>query len=158
VQQRPPDGGRSCGCTGRRSAKGHAAMAQRIKTFLMFEGQAEQAMTFYVSLFNNSAITSIRHYGAGEPGKPGSVMLASVDIGGQTIMCIDSPTKHNFTFTPAMSLFVDCSDEAEIDELFAKLSDGGQVMMPLDAYPFSRKFAWLADRFSVSWQLNLLQP
>jgi predicted 3-demethylubiquinone-9 3-methyltransferase (glyoxalase superfamily) len=70
-------------------------------------------------------------------------------------MCIDSPVKHNFTFTPAMSLFVDCADEAELDTLFAKLSEGGQVLMPLDNYGFSRKFGWLADKFGVSWQLNL---
>jgi predicted 3-demethylubiquinone-9 3-methyltransferase (glyoxalase superfamily) len=70
-------------------------------------------------------------------------------------MAIDSPVKHDFTFTPAMSLFVDCADEAEIDALFAKLSEGGKVLMPLAAYPFSRKFGWLSDRFGVSWQLNL---
>jgi predicted 3-demethylubiquinone-9 3-methyltransferase (glyoxalase superfamily) len=57
--------------------------------------------------------------------------------------------------TPAMSLFVDCQDEAEIDRLFAKLSEGGKILMPLNAYPFSRKFGWIADRFGVSWQLNL---
>jgi predicted 3-demethylubiquinone-9 3-methyltransferase (glyoxalase superfamily) len=54
-----------------------------------------------------------------------------------------------------MSLFVDCGDEAEIDALFGKLSDGGQILMPLNAYPFSRKFGWLSDRYGVSWQLNL---
>jgi predicted 3-demethylubiquinone-9 3-methyltransferase (glyoxalase superfamily) len=81
-------------------------------------------------------------------------MRATFAINGQIFMCVDSPVKHGFTFTPAMSLFVDCADEAEIGRLFAKLSEGGQILMPLDKYPFSRKFGWLSDRFGVSWQLN----
>ena len=60
-----------------------------------------------------------------------------------------------FTFTPAISLFVECEDEAELDTAFARLSDGGAALMPPGDYGFSRKFAWLADRFGVSWQLNL---
>lgn len=71
-------------------------------------------------------------------------------------MCSDSPVKHDFTFTPAMPLFVDCASEAVIDGLFANLSDGGQVLMPLDADPFSPKFAWLSDKFGVSWHFNLM--
>jgi predicted 3-demethylubiquinone-9 3-methyltransferase (glyoxalase superfamily) len=130
-------------------------MTQKIKTFLMFDGKCEQAMNFYVSLFREAAIASLRRYGPEGPGAEGSVMQATFTLGGQTFMCIDSPVEHEFTFTPAMSLFVDCIDEAEIDALFAKLSDGGQVLMPLNAYPFSRRFAWLSDRFGVSWQLNL---
>ncbi len=70
-------------------------------------------------------------------------------------MATDSPVKHDFAFTPAMSLFVDCATEAEIEALYAKLSEGGQVLMPLNAYPFSPKFGWLSDKFGVSWQLNL---
>jgi predicted 3-demethylubiquinone-9 3-methyltransferase (glyoxalase superfamily) len=130
-------------------------MSQKIKTFLMFEGACEQAMNFYASLFRDAAITSIHRYGKEGPGAEGSVMKATFTLAGQTFMCIDSPVKHNFTFTPAMSLFVDCADEAEIDQLFAKLSDGGQVLMPLNAYPFARKFGWLSDKYGVSWQLNL---
>jgi predicted 3-demethylubiquinone-9 3-methyltransferase (glyoxalase superfamily) len=130
-------------------------MTQKITTFLMFEGKAEEAMTFYMSLFPNSRVVSIKRYGAGEAGPEGSVMHAVFSLNGQEYMCIDSPVKHAFTFTPSISLFVTCSEEAEIDTLFAKLSDGGQVMMGLDKYPFSEKFAWTADRFGVSWQLSL---
>jgi predicted 3-demethylubiquinone-9 3-methyltransferase (glyoxalase superfamily) len=130
-------------------------MPQKIRTFLMFEGQAEQAMTFYMSLFGNARIVDIKRYGPGEAGKEGSVMLAVFSLDGQEIMCIDSPVKHAFTFTPSMSLFVTCQTEAEIDGLFAKLSDGGQVMMALDKYPFSDRFGWVSDRFGVSWQLTL---
>ncbi len=129
-------------------------MNQKIKTFLMFDGKCEEAMNFYVSLFRDAAVTNIRRYGAGEQGAEGSVMQASFSIAGQTFMCVDSPLKHGFTFTPAMSLFVDCADEAEIDRLFAKLSEGGQIFMPLNTYPFSRKFGWLSDKYGVSWQLN----
>ena len=130
-------------------------MSQPIKTFLMFEGQCEQALNFYISLFADGAITGIRRYGPGGPGAEGSVVQATFTLKGQTFMAIDSPVKHDFTFTPAMSLFVDCQDEAEIDRLFANLSEGGKILMPLNAYPFSRKFGWIADRFGVSWQLNL---
>jgi len=67
----------------------------------------------------------------------------------------DSNIKHDFTFTPSVSLFVTCETEEEIDRLFAGLSEGGQVLMPLAQYPFSPKFAWVQDRFGLSWQLSL---
>lgn len=70
-------------------------------------------------------------------------------------MCIDSPVRHNFSFTPSMSIFVDCDNEAELEKAFKQLSAGGEVLMPLDNYAFSAKFGWLTDRFAVSWQLNL---
>lgn len=130
-------------------------MAQKIKTFLMFDGRCEEAINFYVALFPDAAVASIRRHGPGEPGAEGSVKQASFVISGQTLMAVDSPVKHDFTFTPAMSLFVDVTSEAEIDALFAKLSEGGRVFMPLAAYPFSRRFGWLSDKFGVSWQLNL---
>lgn len=130
-------------------------MTQKIKTFLMFEGTCEQAMNFYVSLFRDAAVTHIRRYGKEGPGAEGSVMQAAFTVAGQTFMCVDSPIKHGFTFTPAMSLFIECADEAEIDDLFGKLSEGGQILMPLSIYPFSRKFGWLSDKYGVSWQLNL---
>ena len=72
-------------------------------------------------------------------------------------MCMDSNVKQVFTFTPATSLFVSCATEEEIDRLLAKLSQGGQVLMPLATYPFSPKFGWVADQFGDSWQLNLEQ-
>jgi predicted 3-demethylubiquinone-9 3-methyltransferase (glyoxalase superfamily) len=63
--------------------------------------------------------------------------------------------EHRFTFTPAMSFVLDCDSDQQLDAAFAELSDGGTVLMPLQAYPFSTKFGWLQDRFGVSWQLNL---
>jgi len=127
----------------------------KITTFLMFEGQAEAAMNFYLSLFSDSRIQAIERYGKGESGVEGSVKLASFSLAGQTLMCIDSSVAHGFTFTPSMSLYVNCDDEAEIDRLYAKLGENGALLMPLDNYGFSAKFAWLNDKFGVSWQLNL---
>jgi predicted 3-demethylubiquinone-9 3-methyltransferase (glyoxalase superfamily) len=126
----------------------------RITTFLMFTGQAEEAMNLYVSLFEGSRIVSVTRYGLNEPGPEGSVYHAIFSLHGQEFMCIDSPVKHDFTFTPAISLYVSCEDETKIARYFEALAEGGQVLMPLDAYPFSRKFGWVQDRFGVSWQLS----
>lgn len=130
-------------------------MANKATTFLMFEGRAEEAMNFYVSLFDNAEVLSVEHYKAGEQGAEGSVKRADFTICGQNFTCIDSPAKHNFTFTPAISIFIECESEAELDDLYAKLSDSGQLFMPLGNYGFSAKFGWVGDRFGVSWQLNL---
>lgn len=128
---------------------------QKVTTFLMFTGQAEAAMKLYTSLFNRSEVLSITRYGPNEAGAEGSVLHATFTLDGQEFMAIDSSAVHAFTFTPSMSLYVRCEDEAEIDRVFAVLSAGGQILMPLDQYPFSRKFSWLVDRFGVSWQLSL---
>lgn len=128
---------------------------QSIRTFLMFEGNAEEAINFYVSVFKLSQINNIDRYGINEAGPEGSVKTAVFTIKGQEFMCIDSHVKHGFTFTPAISLFVTCDSEDEIDSLFKNLSADGQVMMPLGAYPFSKKYAWVGDKYGVSWQLSL---
>ena len=131
------------------------ASSQRITTFLMFEGDAEEAMTFYTSLFGDAEILSISRYGADGPGREGAVQHATFALAGEQYMCIDSPAHHEFTFTPAISLFVQCADEAELDRLYAALVEGGTALMPLGDYGFSPKFGWVNDRFGVSWQLNL---
>ncbi|MEU9992049.1 VOC family protein [Streptomyces sp. NPDC048045] len=129
--------------------------SQKITTFLMFEGNAEEAMTFYVSLFDDAEIVSITRYGSDGPGEEGSVQHATFSLAGGHYMCIDSPAKHGFTFTPAISLFVQCDNEAEIDRLYTALVDRGTELMPLGEYGFSPRFGWVNDRFGVSWQLNL---
>ncbi|WP_126428114.1 VOC family protein [Brevibacillus marinus] len=126
-----------------------------IYPFLTFQGQAEEAMNFYTSLFDNSRILHITRYGPNEAGQEGTVMHALFTLNGQPVMCIDSNVKHEWSFTPAFSFYINCENEEELDFLFAELSAGGQVYMPLAAYPFSDKFAWVGDRFGVSWQLNL---
>jgi len=85
------------------------------------------------------------------------VKAATFSLNGQEFMCIDSSAEHAFNFTASMSLFVRCETDQEIDELFTKLSEGGQIFMPLSSYPFSDKFGWVADKFGVSWQLNLVK-
>jgi predicted 3-demethylubiquinone-9 3-methyltransferase (glyoxalase superfamily) len=127
----------------------------QIRPFLMFEGKAEEAMNLYVSLFPGGEVLSITRYGPEGPGSEGSVNQAAFTIAGQTVMCVDSFVKHAFTFTPASSLFVDCDTEEELERLVAALLEGGSELMPLGDYGFSRRFAWLNDRFGVSWQLNL---
>ena len=126
-----------------------------ITTFLMFSGQAEAAMNFYVAVFENSEIVRITRYGPNEMGPEGSVQTAVFSLNGQAIMCIDSPMQHAFTFTPSISFYVTSPEEAKIDHYFEALVEGGQVLMPLDKYPFSKKFAWIQDKFGVSWQLTL---
>jgi predicted 3-demethylubiquinone-9 3-methyltransferase (glyoxalase superfamily) len=131
------------------------ATMQKVITFLMFDGKAEEAMNLYTSLLKDSAILSIDRYGTNEEGAEGTVRHATFSLNGQVFMCIDSNVKHQFTFTPSISLYVTCDSESEIDGLFARLSDQGEVLMPLAPYPFSKKFGWVADKFGVSWQLSL---
>lgn len=131
------------------------AASQKITTFLMFEGDAEEAMSFYVSLFDDAEVVAITRYGAEGPGREGSVQHATFALAGQQYMCVDSPVQHGFAFTPSMSLFVQCADDAELERLFEALGAGGGVLMPLGDYGFSARFGWVNDRFGVSWQLNL---
>ena len=131
-------------------------MSRSITTALMFQdGNAEEEMNLYVSLFQGSAVVRVERYGPEGPGTEGSIKLATFTLAGHDLACIDSPAKHQFTFTPSISLFVECENESELDEAFNKLSAGGLVLMPLNNYGFSKKFGWLNDRFGVSWQLNL---
>src|SRR5580658_1450803 len=125
-----------------------------VQPFLMFEGKAEEAMSFYVSLFPSSAVTEVVRYGSGEAGPEGSIRKAAFTVSGQTVLCTDSFVKHAFTFTPAFSFFVSCESEDEIQRLIGALSEQGAALMPLGNYGFSRLFAWVNDRYGVSWQLN----
>jgi predicted 3-demethylubiquinone-9 3-methyltransferase (glyoxalase superfamily) len=130
-------------------------MMEKATPFLMFQGKAEEAMNYYTSLFEDTAITSMIRYGANEAGKKGSVKQAAFSLKGQEFMCIDSHVQHEFTFTPSFSIYITCDSEEEIDRLYDKLSAGGETPMPLDDYSFSKKFGWVVDQFGLSWQLNL---
>ncbi|MDX8342188.1 VOC family protein [Rossellomorea sp. YZS02] len=129
---------------------------EKVTPFLMFQNRdAEEAMNFYTSLIEDSAITNIVRYGANESGDEGTVMQATFTLKGQEFMCIDSNVKHQFDFTPSFSIFLTCDTEEELETIYGKLIEGGQALMPLGDYGFSKKFGWLNDRFGVSWQLNL---
>jgi len=131
-------------------------VSQTIRPFLMFQNQdAEAATTLYVSLFPDGEILDIERYGAAGPGPEGTVVRARFRIGGQEVFVSDSFVKHAFGFTPSSSLFVDCASEIEVERLAAALAEGGAVLMPPGDYGFSKRFAWVNDRFGVSWQLNL---
>ncbi|MCC5883889.1 MAG: VOC family protein [Halomonas sp.] len=133
-------------------------MPHHVTPQLMFEGNAEQAMRFYVSLFDDAEIIRLELYGPEEPGREGSVKQAEFTLAGRRYTCIDSHISHPFTFTPSMSLFVECENREEFERLLTQLSEQGEMLMPPDDYGFSTRFAWLNDRFGVSWQLNLGQP
>jgi predicted 3-demethylubiquinone-9 3-methyltransferase (glyoxalase superfamily) len=131
-------------------------VATTVYPFLMFQGgNAEPALNFYVSLIPDSAIVEIVRHTATSGGTEGTVMKATFRVGNQTVLCTDSAIQHAFTFTPAFSFFVNCESEPQLARLFSTLSDRGAVLMPLDNYGFSKQFAWVNDRFGVSWQLNL---
>jgi len=124
--------------------------------FLMFQdGKAEAAMELYVSIFPDAEIISVQRYGADGPGPEGTVKQARFRIAELRIMCIDSPVAHAFAFTPSFSFFIDCEDEEQLERVHSALGEGGEMLMPLDDYGFSRRFGWLNDRYGVSWQLNL---
>ena len=118
----------------------------RVSTYLMFEGNAAEALALYSRVFPDSQ-SSLRD---------GPVYMAEWRLAGHEVLLVDSPAKHEFTFTPSISLFIEFNDPEKQAAAFEALSEGGQVMMPLDNYGFSQRFAWVADRFGVSWQLNLV--
>jgi predicted 3-demethylubiquinone-9 3-methyltransferase (glyoxalase superfamily) len=127
----------------------------QVAPMLMFLGQAEEAIGFYTGLFDDSAVEFIQRYGPGFPGPEDQVVHSRFRLKGQLMLAMDSNVPQPFTFTPSISFYVTCADEAEIDRLYAGLVAGGSVMMDLDAYPFAKKYAWVQDRFGVSWQLVL---
>lgn len=130
-------------------------MKQQITTFLTFQkNNAEEAMNFYVDLFDNSKVIDIQRYDKNGPGKKGTLIRGVFEINGKSFMCSDSFIQHDWDFTPAISNWVECETEDEINYLFNELSESGEVKMPLDNYGFSKKFAFVEDRFGVSWQLN----
>lgn len=127
-----------------------------IATFLTFQdNNAENAMNFYMSIFDNSKVIKIERWEKGGPGTEGKIMHSIFELDGNLFMASDSPPIHEWGLTPAVSNYIDCTTEEELDMLFAKLSENGKALMPLGHYGFSRKFGFLEDQYGVSWQLNL---
>lgn len=126
----------------------------QIATMLMFAGRAEEAIGFYTSLFDDSNVEFIQRYDENYPGPVGQVVHARFRLGGQLVLAMDSAVEQPFAFTPSTSFFVTCSSEEEVDRLYSGLAEGGSAMMELGRYPFATRYAWVQDRFGVSWQLN----
>lgn len=118
-------------------------------------GNAEEAVKYYVSLFKESQIFVMKHYGPDGPDKEGFVQRAEFTIKGQKVVALDSFLKHDFTFTPAVSLCIECDSQEEIETLYKSLPEGGKILMPLGKYGFGKSFAWVDDKYGVSWQLLL---
>ncbi|PYX85790.1 MAG: hypothetical protein DMG68_17160 [Acidobacteria bacterium] len=114
---------------------------QKITPFLWFDGQAEEAMNFYTSIFKNSKPGRVTRYGEGAPGPAGAVMTATFQLEGQEFMALNGGPL--FKFTEAISFFVNCETQEEVDEFWEKLSAGGQ----------KSRCGWLKDKFGVSWQI-----
>ena len=114
---------------------------QKITPFLWFDNQAEEAVNFYTSVFKNSKPGNVTRYGEGQPGPQGTVMTASFQLAGQEFIALNGGP--HFTFTPAISFFVKCETQGEIDELWEKLSAGGE----------KEQCGWLKDKYGVSWQI-----
>lgn len=129
----------------------------KFTTCLWFDSNAEEAMNFYASIFEKAKLGSIAYYGkAGHElhGRPiGSVMTVRLTIGEQELIGLNGGPV--FTINPSISFYVSCKSETEVDNLYKKLSAGGTVLMELNKYPFSEMYAWVNDKFGVSWQLNL---
>ena len=116
--------------------------------FLMFQGRCEAALDFYAATLPETRILSLDR-------KPdGAVAMARLAIAGLEVMANDSPLVHDFNFTPSTSTFLGVDDPDQVDALAAALSVDGKVMMAAENYGFSRRFAWVQDRFGVSWQIN----
>lgn len=130
---------------------------QKITPFLWFDNNAEEAVNFYTSLFDNSSILNITRYNeqsaqaSGQ--KPGTAMTIVFKLEGQNFTALNGGPY--FKLNPSTSFFVYCESETKINRLYKSLSDGGFVMMPLDKYDWSPKYAWVVDKFGLSWQLDI---
>lgn len=114
---------------------------QKITPFLWFDGRAEEAANFYTSVFKNSKIGSVMRYGEAGPGPKGTVMSVNFELDGQEFIALNGGPQ--FTFSPAISFFVDCKTQEEVDELWQKLSEGGE----------EQQCGWLKDKYGMSWQI-----
>ncbi len=114
---------------------------QKITPFLWFDSNAEEAMNFYVSIFKNSKVLKVTRYGEAGPGPKGTVMSATFQLKGQDFFALNGGPL--FSFTPAISFFVNCETQQEVDELWEKLSEGGQ----------KERCGWLKDKYGLSWQI-----
>ena len=126
---------------------------QKITPFLWFDDKAEEAIKFYTSAFPNAEITQLKKWGEGAPFPTDKIHSGTFVLEGVEFCAFDAGPE--FKFNPSISFMVNCDTEDEVERLWQRLSEGGNALMPLDKYPFSDKYGWIADRFGVSWQLIL---
>jgi len=126
---------------------------QKITPFLWFDGKAEAAVNFYTSIFKNSKIINIKHWGEGGPFPKDQVMTAEFELNGLKFYAFDAGPQ--FKINPSISFFAIFETESEVDSAWKKLSEGGMALMPLDKYPWSEKYGWCQDKFGVSWQMMM---
>ena len=127
-----------------------------VPNLLTFQGgAATAALELYADVFDDFEIITIAHYGPAGPGPEGTVMSGQFRMAGGELSCADSPADHEWGFTPAISLWIDCDNADEHARIFHRLAADGQVFMPLDDYGFSTRFGWVGDPHGVTWQLNL---
>ncbi len=126
-----------------------------VHPFLMFQrGVGIAALDFYAAIFPDMTIERLDRYGPDAAGPEGTIHRARFTIAGQTVHASDSFVGHGFDFTPSFSFFVECGSADEVTALADRLKDGGSEMMPAGDYGFSKRFAWVQDRFGISWQIN----
>src|SRR5262249_58328534 len=118
-------------------------MPRHVATSLMFDGTVEEVMRFYLSLFKGSQVNKVIKYGPAAAEKKDRVKKADFTIAGHRLVCCDSSEKHPSEFTQSICLFVECEDEAELDQACAALAEGGEVLIQPGYYQFSRRFAWV---------------
>jgi predicted 3-demethylubiquinone-9 3-methyltransferase (glyoxalase superfamily) len=154
-----------------RPRKGVAAMSnaltQKLSIFLSFQGNAEEAMSFYTSVFEDAEVVGVIRARAEDTGwRDGTLQYGVFKIAGQQVICINAPPPdsrmydiapwHDFAFNPAISIYVERGSKEDFDSLYEALIEGGEVYMPADNYGWSPKFAWVNDRYGISWRINLI--
>jgi predicted 3-demethylubiquinone-9 3-methyltransferase (glyoxalase superfamily) len=143
-----------------------ASVTQKLTLFIAFKGNAEEAMTFYTSLFEDAEVVQVVRATEEDAGwTAGTLQHAIFRLCGQQFMCINTPPPGNrlysiapwddFSINPAMTIYVRRETKEDFDSLYEALSEGGEIYLPAASYGFSSRFAWVNDRYGVSWRINL---
>ncbi|TDE34861.1 VOC family protein [Actinomadura sp. 6K520] len=139
---------------------------QKLSVFLMFHGNAEEAMDFYTSLFEDGEVLQVIRARAEDAGwTEGTLQYGIFKLAGQQVVCSNTPPPdsrlhdlmpwHEFTFNPAMTIYVQRDSVEDFDKLYEALAEGGEVHLPARDYGFSPRFAWVSDRYGISWRIDL---
>jgi predicted 3-demethylubiquinone-9 3-methyltransferase (glyoxalase superfamily) len=148
-------------------------VTQKLSVFLMFHGNAEEAMNFYLSAFGNGEVVHVIRARAEDAGwTEGTLQYAIFKIADQQVVCMNTPPPgsrdyniarwYEFKFNPAMTIYVERESKEDFDQLYEALIEGGKIYLPAQNAGFSPMFAWVSDRYGISWRIslssNLAQP